>query len=350
MERSTVAIYEKRADEWLARRSGRPRAERATALGSRALTGGPVVDLGCGPGRYTVDLGERVVALDAAEAMLRLTIEVAPRAARVRADLEALPFADRTLGGGWAAMSYLHVPKKRLPLALAQLHRALAPNAPLHIDFGHGDWEGVRDDGDFPGRFFSDWREPELRDVLVGAGFEVESMDRTEDGIFATATRGRSLPDTVAPGMRVLFCGLNPSVYAADRGVAYARPGNRFWPALIAAGLASRDRDPLYALSVHGVGMTDLAKRATRAAGELASDEYRSGFGRVERLCEWLRPQVVCFVGLEGWRAAVDPSAGVGWQDRRVGSTRAYVMPSTSGRNAHASMDEIVEHLRASVA
>jgi TDG/mug DNA glycosylase family protein len=183
----------------------------------------------------------------------------------------------------------------------------------------------------------------QVEDVLVGAGFEVV----TRDGSQRTARRLRTLPDHVGPAMGLLVCGLNPSLYAADHGVNFARPGNRFWPALLAAGLASVDRDPAHALRHHGVGMTDLVKRATVAASELRPEEYVEGVARVERLCAWLRPTAVCMVGLAGWRAAVDRRAGTGWQPGSVGGSPVYVMPSTSGLNASTQHDGFVAHLRA---
>ncbi len=118
---------------------------------------------------------------------------------------------------------------------------------------------------------------PDLADLVVGGGCRVSPERRHE------IVRSRSLPDTVGPGMRLLVCGLNPSEYAADAGVGFARPGNRFWPAAIAAGLVVDDRDPMAALE-RGVGMTDLVKRATPRAAELRNEEYRAGLARVTRL------------------------------------------------------------------
>src|SRR5690606_33071206 len=109
--------------------------------------------------------------------------------------------------------------------------------------------------------------------------------------------------------------GLNPSQYAADAGVGFARPGNRFWPAMLAAGLVRRDRDPVHALRASGVGMTDLVKRATARVDELTTAEYAEGLARVERLVAWLQPGAVVMVGLAGWRAAVDRRAVVGVQE-----------------------------------
>jgi TDG/mug DNA glycosylase family protein len=189
---------------------------------------------------------------------------------------------------------------------------------------------------------------------MVGAGFVI--VDRTDDGgtrnewIHVLARRERTLPDTVGPGMSLLVCGLNPSVYSADIGVGFARPGNRYWPAALAAGLVTRDRDPRHALLAHGVGMTDLVKRATARADELTRDEYRAGAERVERLVRWLEPGAVCFVGLAGWRAAIDRRAKAGLQPEPFGGRPAYVMPSTSGLNARVPPAELAEHLRAAAA
>lgn len=154
------------------------------------------------------------------------------------------------------------------------------------------------------------------------------------------------LADSVGPNMRVLICGLNPSVYSAESGISFGRPGNRFWPAALAAGLVSVDRDPAHALKHHGVGFTDLVKRPTRKASELEPHEYRDGLPRLDALAERYRPMVVCFVGLTGWRLAVDKTATAGWQARPVGPARAYLMASTSGLNAHASLDDLTSHLR----
>ena len=147
--------------------------------------------------------------------------------------------------------------------------------------------------------------------------------------------------------MRLLVCGLNPSVYAADAGVGFARPGNRFWPAALAAGLVTRDRDARHALAHHRVGMTDLVKRATRRADELSREEYRAGAARVERLVTWLRPGAICFVGIGGYRDAVDRTAVVGVQPGTFGGLPVYVMPNTSGLNARVPPAELAEHLRA---
>jgi TDG/mug DNA glycosylase family protein len=345
VERATVEVYEREAVAWDARRPPRHRP-RAAALAARALPDKPRADLGCGPGGYLADLGQPVLGIDAAGAMLILARAKAPASLLVQGDLEALPFRDSSLGAAWARNTYLHVPRVRLPLALARLHWALAPEAPVELSVALGDDDGPWPEDDFPGRLFSRWRPEPLGELLVGAGFVVEDVAIENDVVWARARRARTLPDTVAPGMRVLVCGLNPSLVAADAGFGYAGATNRFWPAALAAGLVSRPRDPLHALSAHGVGMTDLVKRATPGAGEMTPAEYRAGAERVRRLIEWLQPASVLFVGLAGCRAAVDHSARPGLQPAPFGGVPAYVMPSTSGRNARARSAELIAHMR----
>ncbi|HEX4530104.1 MAG TPA: uracil-DNA glycosylase family protein [Acidimicrobiia bacterium] len=352
MERDTVAVYEERAEEWRDRR--RPRfLDQVRSLAAATPPGAVSVDLGCGAGLHLPYLGRPVVALDAAHAMVGLARAEAPDAWPVQADLEALPFRRGALGAGWARASYLHVPNQRLPFALADLHRASTVGAPVHLVLHAGETSGPLDDDDFPGRYFAGWAPDALRDVLVGAGFAIDALAVDDDNPFwveARVTRARTLPDTVGPGMRLLVCGLNPSVYSADAGIGFARPGNRFWAAALAAGIVTVDRDTRAALTGRGVGMTDLVKRATPRADELTRDEYRDGFARVERLTRWLRPGAVCFVGLAGWRAAVDRKAVAGVQPTTCGGRPVYVMPSTSGLNARVPPAALAEHLRAAAA
>ena len=120
-------------------------------------------------------------------------------------------------------------------------------------------------DDRFPGRHFTWWPVERARATWsrARASRSHAFVDDGEEWIDVEATRARTLPDTVGPGMRLLIVGLNPSVYSADAGVGFARPGNRFWPAALAAGLVTRTHDPFHALRVDGVGMTDLVKRAT---------------------------------------------------------------------------------------
>ncbi|MYC43988.1 MAG: methyltransferase domain-containing protein [Acidimicrobiia bacterium] len=351
----SVAVYESRAQEWMSRRA-RQYGDRLEHFAARLASGpgdGAVADLGCGPGWHVDGLPQPVLALDASRAMLA---EVGAAASgtvpmRVAADLRALPLRDRCLRAAWASRSYIHLARAEVSLALADLHRALAPGAAveLHLFAGDTEWDERADD-DFPGRRFSRWPEAWLRDVLVGAGLAVENIEQRNRVLLVSATRLHTLADTVAPSMRMLVCGLNPSLYAAEVGVGFARGSNRFWPAALAAGLVSRARDPRHALVAHHIGMTDLVKRPTRQAAELTAAEYRDGLARLERLAERLEPGVVCFVGLAGWRAALDRRASPGPQSRRIGGRPAYLMPSTSGLNARTSLEDLTAHLRAAAA
>ena len=340
MDEPTIAVYDAYASTYEANRPPRF-TDRAAALAERA--DGAVLDAGCGTGAYLDALGPAAVGLDASGPMLAR----AAGAGRplVRADLARLPFRFHGLGGAWARNSYLHVAHDQLPLALAELHRALCVGAPISCSLITGGDREVVSDDDLPGRRFWGWGEEALADAFVGAGF-TDVLLSGDQPCFVDGTRARTLPDTVGAGMRVLVCGLNPSLHAADAGVGFVTPGNRFWPAALAAGLASRDRDPWHAIRHHGMGMTDLVKRATRRADELTAEEFRQGWARVDRLCARLQPQAVCMVGLTGWRTAVDRKAMAGWQEATLGGRPVYVMPSTSGLNAHSRPSDVLEHLR----
>ena len=230
------------------------------------------------------------------------------------------------------AVQRLDVAAADLPLALAELHWSVPAGQRIELHVR------VR-------RAPRGWSPGALEHVVGGAGFSVLDLTGEAKRAVLRTRREVSLPDTVAPAMQVLFCGLNPSIYAAERGIAFARPGNRFWPALRASGLVSVDRDPLEALRSNGVGITDLVKRATVRSAELAAAEYVQGLHRVEHLVRWLKPEVVCFVGLEGWRAAVDRVATAGPVTGGLGGRPLYLMPSTSGLNAHSPLAALVEHI-----
>lgn len=364
MDRRTVDVYERSASDYAERRRAY-HPDRAQAFAARLPAAGVRLDLGCGPGHYLPHLGRPIVATDAAVGMLIEVQRRHPGVPAVASDIEALPFRPGSLAGVWASKCLQHIPAERVPMVLNQLHQCLSVGGQLDLTvFARtgpettGTLDEITGDGDdFPGRFFALWHPDALAHVLTGAGFVVDELRIIDDAhrgtlqrMVARATRRRSLADTVGPGMRLLVCGLNPSHYAADAGVGFARPGNRFWAAALATRLVSVDRDALSALRRDGVGMTDLVKRATVAASELGSDEYRAGLKRVEHLVGWLRPGAVCFVGLAGWRAAVDRRAQPGVQSTGLAGVPVYLMPSTSGLNARTSLDDLTDHLRAAAA
>lgn len=354
LDRATNDVYEAKAREWTIARRGKSVA-LAQRLSERSSdSDGPLLDLGCGPGYLTAELPAGTVALDPSAAMLGLLRERVGAAQAVQGEAGHLPFRTESLGGAVVNAVYVHVDRPGLPLALTELHRVLEVDAPVELGMFGGDQDLTEmTTGEFAGRRFALWGDPQLRDVLLGAGFRIDDYDRRETGhwpyILASLTRLRSLPDTVGPNMRLLVCGLNPSLHSADLGVGFGRAGNRFWPAALAAGIVTVDRDALHALRAHGVGMTDLVKRATPRADEITVEEYRDGVARLERLCGWLHPAAVCMVGLAGWRVAVDRKAVAGWQPRTLADTPVYVMPSTSGLNAHSQLPDLTEHLRSAI-
>lgn len=354
LDPATRAVYEANAARWTDARVGKS-VEPAERLRARATgTDAPLLDLGCGPGYLTAELPAGAIGLDPAGAMLELLRERVGDAAAVQAEAAALPFRPGSLGGAVVNAVYVHVDRPDLPLTLAELHRSLEVGAPVELGMFGGDQDLTEmTAGDFAGRRFALWDDDHLLDVYAGAGFAIEAHTRVETEhwpyLRTSLTRLRTLPDTVGPDMRLLVCGLNPSLHSADLGVGFGRRGNRFWPAALAAGLVTVDRDAHHALQVHGIGMTDLVKRATPRADEITPDEYRAGAARVARLCDWLQPRAVCMVGLSGWRTAIDRRATAGWQTRDLGGAPVYVMPSTSGLNAHAQLPDLTEHLRSAI-
>lgn len=365
MDTRTRRVYEAKAQQWIDARSPRLIANgRLAAFAQRLPRGAAVADLGCGPGWYAEWLrrhGFAAIALDATSAMLRHAGNNAPHLVRVQGDVGALPFRMQSLDGAWASACYQHLPRAVLPAALAHLHWALKPGAPIEMTLANlefakptpaqrraGELHRRFTDDTFRGRLFSLYSVQRARDLLEGAGFTNIEVSFDNDNAFWLILRARrslSLPDLVAPRLRLLVCGLNPSIYSAECGVGFARPGNRFWPAMCAAGLVDREREPLHALA-RGIGMTDLVKRSTTASRELQPAEYVAGLTRVERLVRLYKPGAVCFVGLEGWRRTTDPGARAGWIASGFAGRPAYLMPSTSGRNASARMEMLVEHLR----
>ena len=149
---------------------------------------------------------------------------------------------------------------------------------------------------------------------------------------------GRRVPDVVRPGLRVLFCGINPGLYSGAVGHHFARPGNRFWKTLHRAGFTRRQLSPFEERELlrSGLGITNLVARATARASELSEQELRAGAGRVRRKVGRFRPTVVAFLGMGAFRAAFGrPRATVGPQPERICRARVWLLPNPSGLNAH---------------
>ena len=158
------------------------------------------------------------------------------------------------------------------------------------------------------------------------------------------AAKSKLLRDVIAPGLRVLFCGINPSLYSAATGHHFARPGNRFWPALHRGQFTDRLLGPEEdrALLTYGCGVTNMVARATVAADELSDDELRAGATALERKAKRYRPAWVAFVGIGAYRTGFgEKAAAVGRQDRRIGDSGVWVLPNTSGLNANYQIDDL---------
>ncbi|MFI5471951.1 G/U mismatch-specific DNA glycosylase [Streptomyces cacaoi] len=166
------------------------------------------------------------------------------------------------------------------------------------------------------------------------------------------AARDRLVPDVVAGGLRVLFCGINPGLMTAATGHHFARPGNRFWPVLHLSGFTPRLLKPAeqQELLSYGLGITNVVARATARADELTAREYQDGGRLLAEKVTRLKPHWLAVVGVTAYRAAFDDrKAAVGPQERVIGDTRVWVLPNPSGLNAHwtaATMAEEFARLR----
>ncbi|MCZ2860453.1 G/U mismatch-specific DNA glycosylase [Blastococcus sp. VKM Ac-2987] len=159
----------------------------------------------------------------------------------------------------------------------------------------------------------------------------------------------KPVPDIVAPGLDVLFCGINPSLLSAERGHHFARPGNRFWPAIHLAGFTPRQLTPDEdrELLRYGLGVTNVVDRPTRTAAELSADELRAGAVALERLVARYRPRVLAVLGITAWRQGFGrPKAAVGRQPERLGGADTWVVPNPSGLNAHVQLPDLTRVYR----
>jgi TDG/mug DNA glycosylase family protein len=163
------------------------------------------------------------------------------------------------------------------------------------------------------------------------------------------AAVGDTIPDVIAPRLQVLFCGINPGLYSAATGHHFARPGNRFWPALAGAGFTSRlltpseERDLLH----FGCGVTNLVARATASADELTVDELIQGRRKLETKVKRYSPRFVAVLGVTAYRRAFEhPKATLGLQHECLGGARAWVLPNPSGINAHHQLKDLIRLFR----
>jgi TDG/mug DNA glycosylase family protein len=158
------------------------------------------------------------------------------------------------------------------------------------------------------------------------------------------AAAGRAIEDVIAPGLKVLFVGINPGLYSAWAGQHFARPGNRFWKSLHLGGFTPRllRPDEQRQLLAFGLGITNVVARASAAADELSRDELVAGGRILEDKARRFRPGVVVVLGLGAYRAAFDrPQAVIGRQQETTGGAVTWVLPNPSGLNAHYRLEDL---------
>jgi TDG/mug DNA glycosylase family protein len=160
---------------------------------------------------------------------------------------------------------------------------------------------------------------------------------------------GGTVPDLIRSDLQVLFCGINPGLYSAATGHHFARPGNRFWPALHQAGFTDRLLAAWeeWRLLERGYGITNLVARSTAAAAELGPEELRQGRKRLLRKVRRYRPRWVAVLGIGAFRAAFGRRGGLaGLQPESFGGSGLWVLPNPSGLNANHQLDDLVQAFR----
>ncbi len=163
------------------------------------------------------------------------------------------------------------------------------------------------------------------------------------------AAEGKTVPDVIAPGLAVLFCGINPGLYSGAVHHHFARPGNRFWPTLHAAGFTDRLLSPFEErkLLQNRCGITNIVRRATATANEFSIEELMAGGRRLRARVNEYRPQAVAVLGIDAYRKAFSrPHAVLGPQAEGVGTSRLWVLPNPSGLNAHYQLADLAEMFR----
>jgi TDG/mug DNA glycosylase family protein len=163
------------------------------------------------------------------------------------------------------------------------------------------------------------------------------------------AAYGKPVPDIIAPGLKVLFVGINPGLYSGAVGHHFARPGNRFWPVLFKAGFTTHQLLPQEEreLLQCGYGITNIVSRSTASAAELDQEELRTGGRLLAAKIKRYRPRVVAILGLQAFRIAFkQPKAGFGIREESIGISTLWVLPNPSGLNASYQLPALVRMFR----
>lgn len=161
---------------------------------------------------------------------------------------------------------------------------------------------------------------------------------------------GRTIPDVDGPDLLVLFSGINPGLYSAATGYHFARPGNRFWPALHGAGFTDRLLHPSeqHLLPALGLGITNVVARATARADELSPEEFVAGGALLADRVARLRPRFLAVLGVTAYRAAFGrPKARIGRQEETISGVPVWVLPNPSGLNAHFQLPALISEFAA---
>src|SRR5262245_62048144 len=163
------------------------------------------------------------------------------------------------------------------------------------------------------------------------------------------AAKDKGIRDVIAPGLRVLFVGINPGLYTAWSGHHFARPGNRFWPALQGAGFSKRLLHPSEQreLLKDGYGITNLVNRATATAEEVAPAEFAAGRTHLGAKVRRYRPKVVAFLGVGAYcHAFALKNAAIGLQSEKFEGAEVWVLPNPSGLNANYQLPDLAKLFR----
>jgi double-stranded uracil-DNA glycosylase len=158
--------------------------------------------------------------------------------------------------------------------------------------------------------------------------------------------KGKTVPDVIAKDLRVLFCGINPGLYTAAVGHHFARPGNRFWPALCKSGFTDRLLSPFeeHELLNDRLGITNVVAHATATAAELTKEDFVRGGGLLKQKVRSYQPQIVAVLGVGAYRGAFEqPKAAIGEQIERIAGARVWVLPNPSGLNANYQLPDLVK-------
>ena len=158
------------------------------------------------------------------------------------------------------------------------------------------------------------------------------------------AATDKGIEDVIAPGLRILFVGINPGLWSGATGFHFARPGNRFWAAIHRAGLTPKliTPDRQHELLRYGLGITNLVNRTTASAAELSPDELRTGGKALVEKIQRFSPAKVAFLGVSTYRIAFgQPKAQVGRQPTKIAGAEIWVLPNPSGLNAHYQLPQL---------